>query len=329
MTGCDINRCADRLERTARRRFAGAMRHLIPPEAEAQLGPFTLAQARAVGWTPDALRHACATGMLLRLRPGVFGTPPSGAYSVHQGMRSRLTLDAAAACLRVNHSVISHSAAGALHGLPLLTVPDVPCITVPPRWLGDVEDAHLHRAGLPEHHLAAEPGGHPLTSAARTVVDIAREHCVSAGVVTGDAALRLGRTTALELHRIVRDCRGWPGVRRARAAAELIDPGAESPLESLSRVHIAQHGLPRPTLQKTITDRGGRFVGRVDFWWEPGVVGEADGLEKYTSMDVLHAEKLRQERLEELGLRVVRWGWTDLARFDIVAARLRRALLPT
>jgi hypothetical protein len=71
----------------------------------------------------------------------------------------------------------------------------------------------------------------------------------------------------------------------------------------------------------------GRFLGRVDFYWDDfGVVGEADGDGKYGDRQALIAEKRRQERLEEAGLVVVRWGWQDLRDPDLLAARVRRAL---
>jgi hypothetical protein len=70
--------------------------------------------------------------------------------------------------------------------------------------------------------------------------------------------------------------------------------------------------MPRPRLQPSIYDLDGRFLGRVDFYWDEfGVVGEADGRIKYDKRDVLTREKLRQEDLENAALVVVRWGWAD------------------
>jgi hypothetical protein len=72
----------------------------------------------------------------------------------------------------------------------------------------------------------------------------------------------------------------------------------------------------------------GRFVGRPDFYWdEAGLVGEADGWDKYDGdWRRLRDEKRRQELLEQGGLIVVRWGWEELAGFAAVAARLRAGL---
>jgi hypothetical protein len=120
---------------------------------------------------------------------------------------------------------------------------------------------------------------------------------------------------------------GWPGVRAARRAIEFADGRSESPLESASRLKLA--GLvPAPALQTSIFGHDGRFLARSDFLWEEfGVVGEADGMEKYDDPDgtSLRREKLRQEALEQSGLIVVRWGAVDLDRVDGLVARLRSA----
>lgn len=82
-----------------------------------------------------------------------------------------------------------------------------------------------------------------------------------------------------------------------------------------------------PTLQADVFDEAGRWVGRCDFLWERfGVVGEADGLTKYTDVSVLGAEKMRQERLERTGLTVVRWTASDLRDRNQFSMLIRRAL---
>ena len=69
-----------------------------------------------------------------------------------------------------------------------------------------------------------------------------------------------------------------------------------------------------PELQASVFTESGRWLARCDFYWDEfGVVGEADGLDKYRAgFDAVRAEKLRQERLEMVGLTVVRWGFADL-----------------
>jgi hypothetical protein len=178
---------------------------------------------------------------------------------------------------------------------------------------------------LPAHHLDVV-NGVVVTSIARTLMDIARATSLSAGVVPIDAALHDGLVSTDELWACARDCWNWPGIRRAQRALRYADGRAESPLESVSRLVITWLRLPEPEPQVSITDGLGRLVGRVDFLWRrQGVVGEADGLGKYADHDVLVAEKRRQEALEDLGLVVVRWGWLDLQRPQLLRSRVQAA----
>jgi very-short-patch-repair endonuclease len=55
-------------------------------------------------------------------------------------------------------------------------------------------------------------------------------------------------------------------------------------------------------------------------------VVETDGLAKYDELAALRREKLRQERLEELGYKVVRLTWEQVTgEPERSAARIRRA----
>ncbi len=122
------------------------------------------------------------------------------------------------------------------------------------------------------------------------------------------------------------DCRHWPGVRYAAKVVEFADPWAESVLESIARVVFAEHELPPPQTQVPIID-GPSIVARVDFYWKQyRTIAETDGLLKYTSADVLRAEKLRQERLADLGYEIVRITWPQITKQPAeTAARIRRA----
>jgi hypothetical protein len=270
---------------------------------------FSRADLRTRGWPDSTIDRAVRSGRLVRLRRGFYCTAVAGGHDA-------LARAAAAACAG---SVISHRSAVLAHGLPLLVPPHRPDLTVPPRHTGDVRHALLHRARLdPEDVVVIRDA--PYTAVARSLVDLARTVPVAAGVVSFDAALHAGMTTGLAVRAVIDGCRTWPYITRARNVMELADPLAESPLESVSRLVFLRLGLPRPRLQAVVRDRRGAHLGRCDFYWdEYGVVGEADGRAKYTDREVLTAEKLRQEALEEVGLVTVRWGWDD--------TRFRRAEL--
>lgn len=153
----------------------------------------------------------------------------------------------------------------------------------------------------------------------------------SDAVFAADSALRIGRTTLSELHAVLADCAGWPGIQRATRVVDLADPNCESALESISRVAMHTEGLPAPRTQVVISDANGPFA-RVDFLWDDErVIGEADGLAKYepdgrrSVRDIVRAEKRREERLADAGYEVVRWGWEDAQTPARLAQRLRAA----
>jgi hypothetical protein len=300
--------------------------HPAPPVAQRQFGAFSRQQAVAAGWSRSALFHAVRSGQLRVLHRGVFVAADAMDGVGPAADRRRLVVATASALLATRAATASHASAAVLAELPIWRLPERPCITVLPRYTGDAEAAHLHRATLPERYRRSA-GRLTRTSAARTVCDLAREHGIDDAVVAADAALHHRVMTRDDLDRCLIDCIRWPGVRRARRAAGLADARSESPLETVSRLRLDAVGMPRPDLQPQLFDVGGRWLGRVDFYWdEHGVVGEVDGKSKYASDHaVLWEEKLRQERLEEAGLIVVRWGLAQLGDLPRLIDRLCRA----
>src|SRR5205807_703561 len=120
-------------------------------------------------------------------------------------------------------------------------------------------------------------------------------------------------------------CRRWPGRRLAQAAIDEADGRAESPLESISRFRLVRAGVPRPELQVERVESGLRY--RFDFYWRAQrVVGEADGLTKYSSVELLRTEKRRELAIQDCGLEVVRWSWDEIWRTpQLVVHRVLRA----
>jgi hypothetical protein len=232
-----------------------------------------------------------------------------------------------AAVRDIRGSVVSHRSALLLHGLPVLgSRPAFPELTVGPRARGSAHHVLLHRAGVEAGDVCMLDGV-PVLAVARTVADVGRARPLSTAVSAMDAALHAGLVTAADLDRTLVRCWNWPGIRRAQRAVRLTDGGAESPLETVSRLVMRWLSLPRPVLQPLILDRFNRPLGRLDFYWdEYGVAGEADGRSKYDSRSVLMAEKERQEVLEDCGLVFVRWGWDEpVRRPRLLKARIEAA----
>lgn len=161
------------------------------------------------------------------------------------------------------------------------------------------EEDVTYRQSVPVIGLASAA----LTSAAQFPEEYA--------VAVLDAALRAGLSSS-DLHGVVDRWTAGRGVVAAGRLVDLARPGAESPLESISRLRLMNRGIPEPELQHEFSDARG-FVARVDFWWSAlKVVGEADGMGKYSEIADVRAEKLRQDRLIALGVSVVRWTWQEI-----------------
>ena len=264
---------------------------------------FTRADLRALGWTDPAVTRAVHSGRLLTLRRGQLAR--SGSVD-----RRALAIAAGQAC---GDSAVSHRSALEIYGLPVIgRWAGDPELTVPPRRVGALLDAHLYRATLWPQDVVVRDGI-PVTSVARTLVDVARNRPTATAVAAFDAALHRGMVTADQLDDVVLRCWNWRGIGRAHRAIRLADARAESPLESISRLTIAWLRLPPPEPQVLVLDQAGRPIARLDFYWDEfGAAGEADGRSKYDSRDVLTREKDRHEQVENLGVTFARWGW-DLA----------------
>jgi hypothetical protein len=190
----------------------------------------------------------------------------------------------------------------------------------------------VHAAPLTEMDITTIDGV-PVTSLARTVLDLCRTVPIEQAVAAGDRALAFGLVRAVLEEHLAQMAR-WPGTRQARRVVALLDPRSESAGESVSRVRLHEDGLPAPELQQDIHDEDGQFVARVDFCWqEQRTIGEFDGKIKYGRMlksgqsiqDVLFAEKRREDALRDLGWQIVRWLWADLYRRGVIRDRVLRA----
>ena len=99
---------------------------------------------------------------------------------------------------------------------------------------------------LPAHHRWS-CGGIPLTSPARTLVDVARTVTLREAIVVADSLFRQTRLRQDEVRQVLADMQRVAGIDRAVRIAAFADGRAESPLESLARLAFAGQGLhPEP-----------------------------------------------------------------------------------
>lgn len=291
----------------------------------------THAQLVRDGFAADEIRRLSRSGSLTPVRRGAYvasGTAPDRTTA------HRRLVDATVAQSGPG-TVVSHVSAAVVRQLPV-PYADLSRVHLTKnregggrarRWV------QVHGAPLLDEEIAVVDGL-PVTTPARTFVDLARTLPPATSVAAGDAILRSGVAYDV-LAEAVELGAGRHGIAAARRALRLLDGRAESAGESVSRVLMAERGLPRPEPQLVIRNDQGEFVARVDFAWPSlGVVGEFDGRVKYGRTfnpdgdlaQVLWDEKQREDQLRRLGWLVVRWTWDDLDDHRTLERRLRTAL---
>jgi hypothetical protein len=299
------------------------MREALSALSSTNGGVFTRAQAIAAGYTERQIRLLVDAGLWASMRHGILVDGEQLALANDQ---SRAVLDIAAARLTLAIPTVgSDRSAASAHGLPLLTGSRA-MFLVGSRSLrrGTTKlPVLVRRAALPQGHCI-DVNGVPITTVARTVTDLSVAMPRLDAIVAIDAALHRGLVTIDELVAIAEEAGTLPSLMQLLAEC---DGRSESPLESISRIILAEQGIEPPELQHEVRGPDGRLIGRVDFWWGGfRTIGEADGLVKYDSPEKLHEEKLRQECLEQADCRVVRWTWDEITQAPWeVAARIRSA----
>lgn len=287
----------------------------------------------AAGLDDRAILRRKRAGELVHLRHGAYVL----ATSWHRAdARTRhLMLAEAVLDLYRDDVALSHVSAAIEYGAPDWQVP-----------LADAHLTSLHRMGERDkarvrHHLGVcgvldvtRRNGHWITSAARTALDTASIVGRDAAVCVLDWFLEQRLTSLEELTAILDGRQPWADHADLTYKLSLAAVGSQSVGETRSRLAFWDRGMPTPVLQLQIHERDGSVVGIVDFAWpEHRLVVEFDGMEKYhryrrpgeSIEQMVMREKRREDRIRELtGWTVVRVTWADLARPELLAARLQR-----
>lgn len=301
--------------------------------------PFGRTEALDLGISPRRLERAVDRGHLTRIAPSLYAVSAPWRELAPWVRHERLVR---AAVRLTPDAVVSHLSAAVLLGLPH---PAYEPAKVTMTLLDDTRTSRrdewrqFHRGETPPEHVFVRAGRAHLT-AARTVIDCARELHPRDALAVMDGALRGGHTVLSQLEDMRRHQRRWPGVTGADVVLRLANPLRENWLESVSAWAFHRQGLPVGVPQAVVLDRQGRFVARVDTLWPGlGIVGEADGEGKYelaapagrdagvitTMRRSVHAQRGREDRLRDLGLEICRWGPREAVAMDPLAERFRAA----
>jgi hypothetical protein len=185
------------------------------------------------------------------------------------------------------------------------------------KWIDDdvvVELIHSNRrppTGIAVHSDTLRPNeircvaDLPVTTPARTAFDLGRRMTVDDGVQRIDALMNAtgllpdAVVAVMERHPHVR------GVRRLRETLELVDAGAESPYESMTRLLLIRAGFPRPQTQITVFDEWGAVFARIDLGWPEYRVGvDFEGAHHWTDPGQRSWDVERFAKLPD-------YGWID------------------
>jgi hypothetical protein len=293
-------------------------------------GWFGRGDAIDAGYSDAEIAQRIRAGRWVRLCRGAYAEPDAGVRAMPPWERDAWihARVAKAYFWRLGgRAVISHQSALVLHGLE---ISDLDLRRVHLTNLSGPGRSGRHvcqHAAVPPISAATPIGEVQVTPGPRAVVETILSTTYPVAVSVVDAALRERLATADELRGSVQLFGRQRGVRAAARAVAFADGLSESVGESRMRVLLADLGLPEPALQAVITDRSGKFVARVDFLLTAyGVVVEFDGTGKYAGRDALVAEKVREDRIRDLGYQVVRATWTDLSAPAAFTAALHRAI---
>jgi hypothetical protein len=285
----------------------------------AQHGLVSVPQLRDLGLSQSAISRRVARARNLRVRRAVLANP---------GVAPAFEQKVLAAVLAGGEGAFaSHAAAAQLWGLPLPGAVPVEITTAlerHPRLPG----VRCHRSGLIADGDVATVHGIPVSSPARTIVDISSRFDTRVLGRVLDDALRRGLTTLAEVALTTERLGPAPGRSRKKMAALLArrDDGVarrESVLEDFVFEALVRFGLPLPLMQYPFAMNGRNR--RIDFCYAPEMlVLEPKGFMWHSSRRAFDDDALRGNELQLAGFRVLEFtaAFTDWQ----IASQVARAL---
>jgi very-short-patch-repair endonuclease len=167
--------------------------------------------------------------------------------------------------------------------------------------------------------------GIPCTSVARTLLDLAS---LKSTKQLESAIAEAQRRGIFDLHacrELIGRSKGRRGVAILRTFIAQFDPTVAKTRSELERKFLAlcrQAGVPRPRVNFAIDVSGGRVLG--DFVWpDRRWIVETDGRETHGTPSAFESDRLRDQRLNVAGWRVLRCTWNQV---ETNAPELRRTL---
>lgn len=282
--------------------------------AAGQHGHITSAQLAFVGIGRDAIASRARRGWLHRAHRGVYllghpSTPEIGRLA-----------GAILACGPL--ALLSHRAAAFLWGLlPLL--PGPMDVSLPQRHGRNRPGIRVHRAAALGRRDRRRRDGLPVTSPARTLLDLAE----SEPPAELEAALNAARTARLitqsELGVLLARSVGHRGLAQLAPLfrAQTTNEFSRSRAERIMRRLIERAGLPTP--RRNVVVHGHELDL---FWPELALNVEVDGYTWHSTRSQLDSDRDRDTFLAAHGIQVIRFTRSQLLEPALVVARLSAAI---
>jgi hypothetical protein len=298
-------------------------RHDFERRSAQQYGVFSRSQLVGLGASAKVIERGLSSGRWEVVFPGVYGLVghrPSWrrmlwAAHLHAGPRS----------------VVSHEAAARLHGFEQVPAGRI-VLAVPVVGSREPAGVRWHRIDdLVPSDVITRSGLPPLTSAARTAVDVASVlHVASLRLLVEQGVIErrfeLSQVGAV-LGRVRR--RGKPGVRKLSVVLDDLGPGDGIPRSELERLldeMIDRAGLPAPVHEHVLPNARGR-TGFVDRCWpEARLIAEADGRRWHARRQQMRADADRTLESQALGYETTRLLWEHLRHDRAATATLFRSV---
>ncbi len=292
----------------------GAIDRRIADLASAQHGVVSRRQLVTLGLTRHRIESRVAAGRLQPVHRGVYAA----------GHRV-LTIEGrwmAAVMAAGDAAVLSHGSAAAAWDLRRAVGAAIH-VTVP------AGTGRKRRAAIVVHRIATLTPAEttslraiPVTTASRTLIDLATQLTGRPLEQALDRAEQLGLVDFADLQRRLRDRPGRPGSPSLQALLSRYAVGAfvtRSELEERFLALCDRYGLPRPNVNISIEGRECDFV-----WRDARLIVEVDGYAYHRSPSAFEADRERDVVLVVAGWRVLRFTWTQVTRRPAWVARAVR-----
>ena len=293
--------------------------------ARRQAGVVARRQLIAVGWSSSRLHRAVARGRLIQVARGVYrvaGAPWSRAAAQH-----------AAILMAGDGALLARWSAAELHGIADPRRGPVEVVAPHPRKEPEGAGRLLRlkcTRSLPDHEQS-ERSGLPVTSGARTLLDLADVASRSRLAELVAAGVRVGACTLQEMMDVIEAHPNARGRARLRHALEVLgDDGSRSRsnVEVAALQALLDASLPRPVVAHRVVDERGRLIAEIDLAYPHlRLAIEIDGFRWHSSPERKRRDEQRQNRLVLAGWTVLRFSASEvLARPERLVAAVRRIL---